>query len=240
MNLTDFDYDNGYNNFDVRHTFNLSALYTVPGNGPVTGGWSIGGIANARSGLPIGVLIARNDIVYVDGSGTVFLNPAADRTAVVNVPGGGFTRATQRPDLVPGVSPYFVDKGLLFLNPAAFATPKPGTFGNLKRNSIHGPNFWQVDAVVAKRLGPRSGHNGELRLEIFNIFNHANFSGIGSTLPNALPTTNATTEANKVQPGQAFTAGAAGGSFGKTSSTVGTTVGIGTNRQVQLAFRLNF
>ena len=25
----DFDYDNGYNNFDVRHTFNFSALYTI-------------------------------------------------------------------------------------------------------------------------------------------------------------------------------------------------------------------
>ena len=26
--LAEFDYDNGYNNFDVRHTFNLSLLYT--------------------------------------------------------------------------------------------------------------------------------------------------------------------------------------------------------------------
>ena len=102
-NLADWEYDRGYNNFDVRHTFNLSALYTVPGNGLLTGGWSIGGIANARSGLPIEVLIARNDIVYVDGAGNVFLNPAADRTAVVNTPGGGFSRARRRPDLVPGV-----------------------------------------------------------------------------------------------------------------------------------------
>ena len=58
---------------------------------------------NARSGLPIEVQIARNDIVYVDGSGNVFLNPAADRTAVVNTPGGGATRNMRRPDLVPGV-----------------------------------------------------------------------------------------------------------------------------------------
>ena len=28
--LDDFDYDNGYNNFDVRHTFNLSVLYSIP------------------------------------------------------------------------------------------------------------------------------------------------------------------------------------------------------------------
>src|SRR6266478_2776990 len=28
--LSEFNYDNGYNNFDVRHTFNLSALYDLP------------------------------------------------------------------------------------------------------------------------------------------------------------------------------------------------------------------
>jgi len=236
--LSDFEYDYGYNNFDVRHTFNYSVLYTVPGNGALTGGWTVGAIANARSGLPVNVLITRNDIVYVDAGGNVFNNPAADRTAVVNTPGGGSSRSNRRPDLVPGVSPYIVDGGLLFLNPAAFATPKPGTFGNMERNLIHGPNFWQADLVVAKRVGPSRGPSGELRLEVFNIFDHSNLAGISATLPNALPN-NATTEANKIQPGQAFTSGAAG-SFGRATQTVGTTVGIGTNRQVQLAFRFNF
>ena len=28
--LDEFEYENGYNNFDVRHTFNLSVLYSVP------------------------------------------------------------------------------------------------------------------------------------------------------------------------------------------------------------------
>jgi hypothetical protein len=236
--ISDWEYDYGYNNFDVRHTFNFSALYAVPGNGALKGGWSVGAIANARSGLPVSVLIARNDIVYMDAAGNVFLNPAADRTAVVNTPGGGVSRANRRPDLVAGVDPFITDGGLLFLNPAAFATPKPGTFGNLERNAIHGPNFWQADLVVAKRVGPQRGPSGELRLEVFNIFNHTNLAGISATLPNALPS-NTLTEGNKVQPGQAFTPGAAG-SFGRATQTVGTTVGIGTNRQVQLAFRLNF
>ena len=124
------------------------------------------------------------------------------------------------------------------LNPAAFATPRPGTNGNLERNSLHGPNFWQVDGVVAKRIGPASGPSGELRFEIFNIFNHSNFAGIGAVLPNALPSASLT-EANKVQPGQPYTSGAAG-SFGRAGQTVATTVGIGTNRQIQLALRLSF
>jgi len=239
--LADFDYDNGYNNYDIRHTFNLSLLYTIPGTGALTGGWSIGGIANARSGLPIPVLITRNDIVYVDAEGLVWNNAAADRTAVINTPGGGSSRATRRPDLVPGVAPFIEDGGRVYLNPAAFATPKPGTFGNLERNSIKGPGFQQIDLVVAKRISFGGGNtNGELRLEVFNIFDHTNFANPPATLPNALPAAGETaTQANRVQPGQPFNAASAG-TFGVLNSTVGTTVGLGTNRQIQLAFRFNF
>ena len=236
--IDDFEYDYGYNNFDVRHTYNFSALYTLPGKGLLTGGWSVGGIFNGRSGLPINVTIGRNDIVYVDAAGNAFLNPAADRTAVVNTPGGGASRATRRPDLVPGVDPFIKDGGLLFLNPAAFTAPKPGTFGNLERNALHGPSFRQVDMVVAKKV-PFGRASGEFRVEVFNVFNTNNFTNPPSTLANALPS-NSLTEANKVQPGQAYTPAAAGSAFGRLNSTVGTTVGLGTNRQVQLAFRLNF
>jgi hypothetical protein len=240
--ISDWEYDRGYNNFDVRHTFNASFLYELPFKGALGRGWSVGGILNARSGLPIPVLIARNDVVYRDDvTGSIFLNPAVGRTALLNTPGGGFSRATRRPDLIPGVNPYITDGGLVFLNPAAFATPAPGSFGNLTRNEIHGPNFWQADLVVAKRVTlsrASNGPAGELRLEVFNLFNANNFAGISGTLPNALPA-NSLTEANKVQPGQPYTAAAAG-AFGRATSTVGTTVGIGTNRQVQLAFRISF
>jgi hypothetical protein len=238
--LGDFDFDDGFNNFDIRHTFNLSLLYTIPGSGPLTGGWSVGGIANARSGLPIPVLITRNDIVYIDGAGGVWNNAAPGRTAVVNVPGGGASRSTRRPDLIPGVDPFIKEGGRVFLNPAAFATPLPGTFGNLERNSIHGPNFHQIDMVIAKRVNIGGGPNAEFRVEIFNMFNHTNFANPPGTLPNALPGAGeSTTQANRVQPGQAFNSAAAG-SFGIMNSTVGTTTGLGTNRQVQLAVRFNF
>ena len=236
--LSDFDYDNGYNNFDVRHTFNLSAIYELPGAGAWKGGWNVGGILNARSGIPVPVQIQRNDIAYVDAAGNVFNNPAADRTAVVNKPGGGASRNISSPDLVPGVNPFIKSGGLIFLNPAAFATPKPGTFGNLTRNQIHGPAFRQVDAVVSKRIQTGGSTNVELRAEIFNMFNVTNFANPVGTLPNALPGA-ALTEANRVQPGQPYTAGAAG-AFGRLTSTVGRTVGLGTPRQVQLAVRFSF
>ncbi|MGH9140802.1 MAG: TonB-dependent receptor, partial [Vicinamibacterales bacterium] len=247
--LDQFEYDDGYNNFDVRHTFNLSLLYSVPyGSGrqhslggvanAILGGWDVGGIVNARSGLPVNVLVTRPDVVYVDGTGTVFTNPAAGRAAVINTPGGGASRNVRRPDLIPGVDPFITSGGVLFLNPAAFAAPAPGTFGNLERNSIHGPGFQQVDFVASKHFAFGGLRNVEIRVEVFNLFDRANFSNPVGTLPLALPA-NSTTEANKLQPGQAYTSGAAG-PFGTVTSTVGRTVGLGTARQVQFAFRLNF
>jgi len=249
--IAQFDYDNGYNNFDVRHTFNFSLLYSIPygkgrkygadANGfsqAVLGGWDVGGIANARSGVPVQVQIVRPDVVYRDGAGNIFANPAADRVAILNTPGGGASRNVRRPDLIPGVDPFIQDGGLLFLNPAAFATPAPGTFGNLERNSIHGPGFQQIDFFFAKHFGFGGRSNLEFRGEVFNLFNHVNFANPIGTLPQAIPNA-ALSEANRVQPGQAYTAGAAG-TFGRLGSTVGRTVGLGTPRQIQFALRFSF
>jgi len=241
--LSEFDYDIGYNSFDVRHTFNLSALYDIPYkgkgvSGQILGGWQLGAILNARSGLPVPVQIVRPDVVYRDAAGNIFASPAVDRIAIINTPRGGSTRNVRRPDVVPGVDPFTHADGLLFLNPAAFATPQPGAFGNLERNSIHGPSFTQFDLVLAKRFPFAAGRNFEFRAEFFNLFNTVNFSNPVGTLPQAIPN-NALTEANRVQPGQPYT-NAAAGTFGSLTGTVGRTVGLGTPRQAQFAFRVNF
>jgi hypothetical protein len=204
----------------------------------VLGNWDIGGIVNARSGLPIDIRITRPDVVYVDASGNVFNNPAAGRTAVINTPNGGNSRNVRRPDLVPGVDPFIHAQGLLFLNPAAFATPQPGTYGTLQRGALHGPNFKQVDLVLAKHIPLVRDTNLEFRVEVFNLFNFDNFANPAATLPNALPS-NSLTEANKVQPGQPYSPATAA-TFGQLQSTVGRTVGLGTSRQIQFGFRLNF
>jgi carboxypeptidase family protein len=249
--ISDFDYDNGYNNFDVRHAFNLSLLYPIPfgrgrahgGNASgvsdlLLGGWDVGGIVNARSGLPVDVKIVRPDIVYRDAAGNIFANPAADRVAIINTPGGGASRNVRRPDLIPGVDPFISDGGILFLNPAAFATPAPGTFGNLERNSLHGPSFRQADFFFAKHFRTGGRTDLEFRGEVFNLFNTVNFANPVGTLPQAIPTS-ALAEANRLQPGQPYTAAAAG-TFGRLTSTVGRTVGLGTPRQVQFALRFSF
>ncbi|HQZ95770.1 MAG TPA: TonB-dependent receptor [Pyrinomonadaceae bacterium] len=279
--LDNFEADRGRNNFDVRHTFNLSALYELPiGKGrtydlgragnALLGGWEVGGIVNARSGVPVEVLVVRPDVVVQctlaagcpNGSGGTFANgfvanlptfgtsfPSLPTgfVAVVNTPGGGNSRNIRRPNLVAGVDPY-LNNDRNFINPAAFATPAPGQWGDFKRNELSGPTFRQFDMILAKRFRFTESVNFEFRTEFFNIFNQTNFANPSTTLSNALPNLafNATTSvysastSNVVQPGQAFTQGAAGATFGLLRSTVGRTVGLGSNRQVQFAFRLNF
>ena len=247
-----FEYEDGYNNFDVRHTFNLSVLYALPFGagrrfgsqaGPLAqaliGGWEVGGILNARSGVPVNVLVTRPDILYRDtATGLYYTGPAAGRTAVINTPGGGASRNVRRPDVVAGVDPFIQDGGLLFLNPAAFATPLPGTFGNMERNAVHGPGFKQVDMFFAKRVPTGGRTQLELRGEIFNVLNTVNFVNPGGTLNQAIPATPG--QANTLQPGEAFTAAAAGPTFGRLTGTVGRTVGLGTPRQAQFAVRFLF
>ena len=246
--LADFEYERGYNRFDVRHTYNVSALYSLPfGKGrkwlsnaagvqqSLLGGWDVGTIVNGRSGLPLDVRVTRSDVVYRDATGRIVGSPCATCSALINTPGGGASRGVRRPNLIAGVNPY-LKEGLQWLNPAAFAIPAPGEFGNLKRDALRGPGFAQVDLVVAKRfgIGP-SGANVELRGEVFNVLNRNNYDVPPATLPNAIGT-----GTNQLQPDQPFTASSAGSTFGKLRSTVGTTVGMGTNRQAQFALRVNF
>jgi len=63
-----------------------------------------------------------------------------------------------------------------------------------------------------------------------------------TTLNNALPaiTSAGVVSAGSLQPGSGFTQAQGGGTFGLLRQTVERTVGLGTNRQIQFALRLNF
>jgi hypothetical protein len=260
-----FAADRGDNNFDIRQSFNLTGLYQIPfGRGQkygagvskaadlIAGGWQIGSIINARSGVPIDVLITRPDIAYVDQrDGKVYATPVLDTNGtvytrpIVNVPGGGNSRNVRRPNIVAGVNPY-LGNDRAFINPAAFSTPAPGTFGNGARNLLHGPLLSQLDLTLSKKFALTERVNLEFRSEIYNLFNRANFSNPANVrLAQGIP--NGGTFAGGVvpvgttiQPNQAFSTANAGGNFGVLTSTVSNQIGIGTNRQIQLSLRLNF
>jgi hypothetical protein len=245
--------DYGNNNFDVRHSFNASVLYELPigagkrwnlsGAGDaLLGGWQVGGIVNARTGIPVDLRVTRPDVVYRNNStgaitaAPVLVGGVPVTTAIINTPGGGSSRNIRRPDVVPGVDPFLKTGRLTFLNPAAFATPAPGTFGNYVRNTLHGPGLSQFDLTLGKQVKVHEQMNVEFKAEFYNLLNHANFANPSGLLPAALGTSS-----NQLQPSQPFSASTAGvGSWGTLQSTVGRTIGLGTNRQVQLSLRFNF
>lgn len=61
-----------------------------------------------------------------------------------------------------------------FFDPTVFAKPQPGTFGNLKRNSLDGPGYWRTDASLFKRFAFTESKQLEFRVESVNFFNHVN------------------------------------------------------------------
>jgi hypothetical protein len=64
-----------------------------------------------------------------------------------------------------------------WFNPAAFAAPAPGTFGNAPRNLLYNPGQVQWDIALFKNFSMGGTRRVQLRAEIFNFPNHPNLGG---------------------------------------------------------------
>ncbi len=186
--------DYGNSDFDVRHNLEFDGSYSIP-TAPhipkvIGSGWQANVIANIRSGFPYSV------------------SCGCDPVAV--------GQATARADLLPGVSttPANFDVPSNQLNLTAFATPV-GHYGTLGRNVFEGPGTVNFDMSFFKDFAVTERQKIQFRAELFNIFNHPQFSNPNAALNN-LPF------------------------FGQTTSTVSTVEGFHTNRQVQFALRYSF
>jgi Carboxypeptidase regulatory-like domain len=194
-----FDY--GDSSFDVRHTFTSYITYDLPSPnaGPklLVRGWQLNSLMAFYTGFPITVYAGKNI------SGT-FENK--DRVDVIGDPYAGLNHS-----LTNGY--------VQWLNPAAFALPAAGTFGNEGRNAFRGPGFADVDFSVFKNTPITERVTTQFRVEMFNIFNRRN-----------LPVPNSTFSS---------------GSFGRISDTIGdyngaTGIGAGEPFNVQLALKIIF
>jgi hypothetical protein len=148
--------EKGPSTFDARHRFTTGLNYSVPVwqalPGKLASGWQLNTIITAMSGQPIGIIT-----------------------------GGGFN-GRQRPDVVPGVPQVFHgNPSVAYINPAAFATPV-GLDGNLGRDAVYGPGFWNLDFSVTKDTHLTEKLNLQLRAEFFNIFNHPQFALPGGVI----------------------------------------------------------
>ncbi len=205
------DYNRGPSDFNIEHNWVTNATWDLPWGGDLRGvsgallsGWRVAGIATLRSGYPLTVFVQNN---RSRSQWQPSLGPGIGRDRASYAPGFG-------PDNAVNGDP------AQWFNPQAFALAAAGTFGNTGRGDLSGPNLRTMDLAFSKdsRL-PIAGSDSrlELRIEVFNLFNRANFG-----IPNLI----------------AFAGAADGeqvvGNFGRIRNTVTSA------RQMQIGLRLRF
>ena len=167
---------------DVRHNFMLSATYELPfGKGgssralnAVLGGWRVGGIFQARSGLPITVTDGRARSLQGE-------------------------RGAERPNCVgdPVPSDQSIDH---WLDINAFQTVALGTFGNCPVGVARAPGYTNLDLMFSKRFEIGGPRYAEFRIEAFNALNHPSFGPPARdiSVPNTFGTITSTVSSPRV------------------------------------------
>jgi hypothetical protein len=158
--------------YDHRHVFHGSVVATSPGVGPgaarlITRDWQISPIVSVFTGNPIQL---------TDGKDISLSGQSLDRPNTI-LPTQVYP-AQQTPQE--------------WFNPAAFqcagsnaaCTQTSGLFGDLGRNSVYGPGQIDWDMAVSRAFQLRERWKLEFRADFFNIMNHGNPSGVGTTVSN--------------------------------------------------------
>jgi len=162
-------YNKGLSDFHAEHNWVVNFVWDVPEADALTGiadavlnGWHVSGIIRLRSGSPLTPMLQSN------------------RSRSLWSPSLGPGTGPDRPNYAPGRGPGNAVTGdpARWFDPTAFVLPQPGTFGNVGRNELIGPDLKTVDLAISRQfdgppMGPRS--RIELRLEVFNLFNRTNF-----------------------------------------------------------------
>lgn len=153
----------GLSDFDVRHNVVFNYLWEIPHPGAakglmktVTGGWQLGGIFRAASGLPFTPTIGGDPL-------------GLRNSATFDFPDRVNSAACKNP-VNPG-------DPLHYLKTECFVVPQPGTrLGNSGRNIAIGPGIRTFDLSLVKNSHLSERVNLQFRTEVFNVLNHTNFS----------------------------------------------------------------
>lgn len=188
--------------FDVPHSFYTSFVYDLPGENlsglksHVLGGWGIAGLVRLNSGFP--------------------MNITADRRRLGNFQmrfvGGGSVDLIENGDL-NAIDPRNPNQ---YFDVNQFTFPESFYLGNVDRNAMRAPGIATVDFTLTKNTrlpGLGSSKDVQLRFEVFNLFNRANFGTPASNLftntgirrSNAGEITTTTTSARQIQLALKFT-----------------------------------
>jgi outer membrane receptor protein involved in Fe transport len=163
------DLERGNSNFDSRHRFVVTASYSIPsfakGHPRLGEGWQLNTVVTVRSGNPFHLTL------FDDYNNTGEFFPRPD---IIGDPYAG----THAPDRFINLSAFQVPCTLDPAGDGSAASCIPGTwhFGSLGRNALRGPGYRNVDFSIFKDTPITEKVKIQLRAEIFNIFNHPNFS----------------------------------------------------------------
>lgn len=176
--------------FDVRQRFATGYVYRLPFGRHlsgitrrVAGGWQIGGATELRSGFPAtvfsGTRYGISDPALIGNTGTqnVWANGSAQQLHPIPLSHGNFGTPCHR-GVQTGAA------GCTGDNPNNFPLTQPllGDFGTSGRNVLRLSGVKDFDFVAMKDTMITEGKNLEFRWEVYNAFNHPNFSGFVNTL----------------------------------------------------------
>ncbi len=159
------DLERANSNFDMRHHLTWFFNYDLPKLGHVRGlssGWAVNGVLAIASGQPFNVnYLFEGDF---NGSGEFFGRPD-----LVGNPFAGTRTPDQYLDLTAFKVPCTLD---------AMGNCIAGTqhFGNLGRNAFVGPHYRNFDFSIVKNNNLGERVKMQIRVDVFNLFNHPNFA----------------------------------------------------------------
>ncbi len=149
----------------VRHNFVTDFSYELPfarlsgSNGLLTrnllGGWQLSGIFTARSGNPVNIT-----------QSTAFAGSRADYL------GGN----CQRDDYTATLR--YLSSSCFARVPIGAQSGVPVRPGNIGRNAVFAPGWWNLDLATAKRFFITEKFEGKLEAQMLNALNHTNLSGL--------------------------------------------------------------
>ncbi len=147
--------------FDLRHNFVVSYTYKLPG---WFNSWTLSGVTRFATGLPV----------------TLYNNN--DTSLLGTIPNGVNNNGVDLPNYTPGALRVQTDPrgGQAEFNTSLFSLPSLGQLGTASRRFFSGPGMDNYDLALQKDLRIRDTKTIGLRVEAFNVFNHAQFFGAAS------------------------------------------------------------
>ena len=240
--------------FDQTHILTVNYIYDVPSLGrkfnnsfigAIFDHWQISGTTSYATGKPknvtfsyssTAVTISASSNCPVGSTQTSVTATTKVCTPITDFTGGGINaRPFMVCDPMDGVFGADSTGTPRAFNVGCFAKPfATGQIGNMPRNAVRMPSILNHDIAFFKNIPMGEKRNLQLRWEIYNVFNHANFRDIDAAAAFGLQVANPT-------PGTVCSlTNVCTASFQQTNARFGAVTAARTPRVMQASIRFNF